>query len=395
MLRLAYFVSHPIQYQAPLLRMIAADEEIDLKVFFYSDFSLKPYKDEGFGKVIKWDVSLTEGYNYRFLDCWYNNPQLNASQKSFAKDIYRQLKQGNYDAVWVHGWSWICSIQAILAANQLNIPVLIRGESNCLGGSANSLKQIVKKKILSLLFKRISAFLAIGTLNRQFYKGYGVKDKLIFDMPYAVDNEFFRQQAIKAQGKREEMRESLNLEPGRPIILYAAKLIEVKRPQDLLAAYQLLSPDGKQEPDPYLLIVGDGALRSVLEEQAKQTQWQSIRFLGFRNQSEMPFIYDLCDVFVLPSSFEPWGLAINEVMNAGKAVIVSDRVGCAIDLVIEEKNGKIFPVGNKLALAEALRWGIANRDSAGDYSLRQVQKWSYREDIQGLKQALNYLQEKN
>ena len=68
MFRLAYFVSHPIQYQAPLLQLIAADPEIELEVFFFSDFSLKPYLDPGFGKTIKWDIPLTEGYKHQFLE---------------------------------------------------------------------------------------------------------------------------------------------------------------------------------------------------------------------------------------------------------------------------------------------------------------------------------------
>ena len=65
-----------------------------------------------------------------------------------------------------------------------------------------------------------------------------------------------------------------------------------------------------------------------------------VRFLGFRNQSEMPAFYDLCDLFVLPSHFEPWGLVINEAMNAGKPVIVSDCVGAAPDLVQTGRNGR-------------------------------------------------------
>ncbi|MEA5602302.1 glycosyltransferase family 4 protein [Nostoc sp. UHCC 0252] len=394
MLRLAYFVSHPIQYQAPLLRLIAADPEIDLKVFFYSDFSLKAYQDAGFGRLIEWDVPLTEGYDYHFLDCLGSKKQQSILQQSFAKDIYKQLKQGQFDAVWVHGWSWLCSIQAVLAANQLGIPVLIRGESNNISELTNPLKKIAKKVFLSWLFKKITAFLYIGTFNRQFYKSYGVEDKQLFCLPYAVDNDYFQKQAMLASSKREELRRSLNLDPGRPIILYAAKLIDVKRPQDLLAAYRLLSSDGIQEPDPYLLFVGDGVLRPTLEAQAKETNWESIRFLGFRNQSQMPAVYDLCDVFVLPSDFEPWGLAINEVMNAGKAVVVSDRVGCVPDLVKDGQNGRTFPVGDVAALAESIRWAIANPTSVGDCSLKIIQQWSYQEDVQGLKQALNYLQVK-
>ena len=62
--RLAYLVSHPIQYQAPLLRYIASRKEIDLTVFFLSDFSSRKYQDPGFGARIRWDPPILEGYNY-------------------------------------------------------------------------------------------------------------------------------------------------------------------------------------------------------------------------------------------------------------------------------------------------------------------------------------------
>jgi glycosyltransferase involved in cell wall biosynthesis len=394
MLRLAYFVSHPIQYQAPFLRLIAADMDIDLKVFFYSDFSLKPYKDEGFGRLVEWDIPLTDGYNHHFLNCWGSKKYQSVLKQPIAQDIFSQLQQGEFDVVWVHGWAWFCSLQAVIAANKLGIPVLLRGDSNVISEPKNFWKKIAKKAFLNWLFAKIASFLYVGNLNRQFYQNYGVEDKRLFFLPYAVDNDYFQQCALLASANREELRRSLNLSPGRPIILYAAKLIDVKRPQDLLTAYKLLSSDGEREPEPYLLFVGDGVLRSSLEAQAQETGWQSIRFLGFRNQSELPAIYDLCDVFVLPSKFEPWGLVINEVMNAGKALVVSDRVGCAPDLVKDEENGRTFPVGDVKALADAIRWAILHHDSAGELSLQLIQKWSYQEDIRRLKQAINFLQVK-
>ncbi len=391
MLRLAYFVSHPIQYQAPLLRLIAAEPDIELKVFFYSDFSLQAYQDREFGRSIEWDIPLTEGYEHQFLDCWGPHQRKSFLQQPIAKNILRQLQLKKIDAVWVHGWSDICSMQAVVAADKLGIPVLLRGESNLLRQSTQFANKIAKKLFFQWLFSKVNRFLYIGKLNYQLYRSYGISDDCLFPMPYAVDNDFFQKQARLARNSREEFRKLLNLELGRPIILYAAKLIEKKRPQDLLAAYRLLSSDGLQEPEPYLLFVGDGVLRSELEAEAKATGWHSIRFLGFRNQSELPAIYDLSDVLVLPSSFEPWGLAINEVMNAGKAVVVSDRVGCAPDLVIDGQNGRIFPVGNTTALADALQWGIAHAVSAGEMSLKQIQTWSYNEDLQGLKNALENL----
>lgn len=390
MLSLAYFVSHPIQYQAPLLRLIAAEPDIKLKVFFYSDFSLKGYQDQGFSRIIKWDIPLIEGYDYHFIDCLGSK---NYKKLLIARNILSELKAGNFDAVWVHGWTDVCSLQAVVAAKKLGIPILIRGESNGLKKPQHFIKNWAKKVFFNWLLKNIFGFLYIGKLNRQFYKSLGVSNESLFPMPYAVDNDYFQKQAMLARSAREEFRKSLNLEPTRPIILYAAKLTEKKRPQDLLAAYRLLSSDGLQEPEPYLLFVGDGTMRSQLESEAKATGWQSIRFLGFRNQSEMPAMYDLCDVFVLPSSFEPWGLAVNEVMNAGKAVVVSEQVGCAPDLVLEGQNGRIFPVGDIAALAKAIQWAIANTSAVGDVSFKRIQHWSFREDIEGLKLALNKISE--
>jgi glycosyltransferase involved in cell wall biosynthesis len=390
-MHLAYFVSHPIQYQAPLLRMISQDPEIEIKVFFYSDFSLQGYQDPEFGTVVKWDVPLVDGYNHEFLDCWGSSQFHSWWRQPFATNIYQVLRDGKFDAVWVHGWSWLCSLQVILAAERLNIPILMRGDSNILLEPTNFLRRNIKRIFLSWLFQKVNAFLYVGLYNKQFYQYYDVDEKRLFLFPYAVDNDFFQKEALLANSKRKIFQESLNLDLDRKIILYAGKLIDLKRTNDLLEAYRLLSFDGVQEPEPYLLFVGDGILRSELELAALATGWHSIRFLGFRNQSEMPAIYDLCDLFVLPSRFEAWGLAINEVMNAGKAVIVSDVVGCGVDLVVDKDNGRIFPMGDIKALKESLVWGLANSQMAGKKSLERIQSWSFREDIIGIKSALGML----
>ena len=389
MIRLAYFASHPIQYQAPLLRQIAADSDIQLKVFFYSDFSLQAYQDPGFSQTVKWDIPLTEGYDYLILDTWGSKQWKSFLQQPVARDIFEKLKQGKFDAVWIHGWSHICSLQAILAAEKLGIPVLMRGDSNIMREPTKRPKKLIKKVGLSWLFKKITAFTYVGKYNYQFYKKYGISDSKLFFVPYAVDNNYFQKQIKAAQEVREEFRKSLCLEPERPIILYAGKLqLEIKRIQDLLEAYRSLSLDGLQEPDPYLLLVGDGEGRQYLESKSKETGWQSIRFLGFRNQGEISAFYDLCDVFVLPSAYEAWGLVINEVMNAGKAVVVSDQVGCAPDLVLEGHNGQTFPVGDIKACTDAIRWALAHASSAGEASFRRIQTWSFSEDLSGLKDSL-------
>ena len=64
-LRLLYLVSHPIQYQAPLLRKIAAADDIDLTVSFATDSMTGTHWDPGFRDQIEWNVPLTEGYRWQ------------------------------------------------------------------------------------------------------------------------------------------------------------------------------------------------------------------------------------------------------------------------------------------------------------------------------------------
>jgi glycosyltransferase involved in cell wall biosynthesis len=142
---------------------------------------------------------------------------------------------------------------------------------------------------------------------------------------------------------------------------------------------------------PYLVFVGDGEMLPALKAEA-QRLGSNVRFLGFRNQSELPAFFDLCDVFVLPSEREPWGLIVNEVMNAGRGVIITDQVGCAPDLVRDGENGHVYPVGDIDALARALGDVLQSPEkiaSMGRASAEIIAKWSFQGDIDGLKAALN------
>ncbi|HUZ95548.1 MAG TPA: glycosyltransferase family 4 protein, partial [Edaphobacter sp.] len=215
----------------------------------------------------------------------------------------------------------------------------------------------------------------------------------LFMMPYAVDNAYFQQRSRIAPARRSELLSELNLDPARPVILFASKLQKRKRCEDLLEAYKKLSPAPGIEPHPYLIIVGDGEERAALEKQAAETGFSGIRFCGFRNQSELPRFFDIATVFVLPSRHEPWGLIVNEVMNAGRAVILSDDCGCQPDLITDGVQGCVFPAGDVDALASALHKVLATPETAaqmGQRGLERIQKWSFEEDIQSLRQALAY-----
>lgn len=370
--RLLYIVDHPIQYQAPLLRRIAAEPGIELKVAFRHLGGADAQFDQGFGREIAWDVPLLEGYEHAVAP----------DDTDFAA-----LIDGS-DVVWLHGWQGSWMRKALRTANAKNRPLLMRGENTdrAMPDGAGP-RGWLKRLYLRRIFAMCSAFLCIGSDNRRYYRNRGIPESRLFSMPYAVDNGFFQTRAAKAAGDRETLRREMGLAPGRPVILFAGKFSQRKNPITLLHAFQLL--DRRETRAPYLLYVGDGDLREDLLAAADGDP--AVKFEGFRNQTALPAIYDLADIFVLASHREPWGLAVNEAMNANCAVIVSDECGCAPDLVNPD-TGRVVPAGSAPHLAAALTELLADPSQSiemGGAARERVSQWDFEADVNGLKAAIN------
>ena len=388
--RVAYLVTHPIQYQAPLLRLLSAQPDIDLTVFFQSDFSARAFHDPGFGRAIEWDVPLLQGYRYEVLP-HFGRRDVPIGIWPLSHGIAKRLWRGQFDFLWMHGFGRWFNLAAAMAAKLASIPVLIRDEANDTSAARSPLRAQLKRHLFFAPLSRLcDGFLAIGTINRRYYLANGIRPDRVFPMPYCVDNDYFVQRSRAASGQRDELRRQLGLAPDRPVILYASKFQRRKRATDLLFAYRKLVARIQRGTIPYLLLAGDGETREELAAIARDSGGDAI-FLGFRNQSELPALFDLCDVFVLPSEREPWGLIVNEVMNAGRAVVVSDQVGCWPDLVRDGVNGHVFPTGNVEALSEALAKVVSDKQvaaSMGRASAAIIADWNFQRDLEGLRAAM-------
>ncbi len=367
-MQLLYLVSHPIQYQAPLLRFISNEPNIQLTVLFEHMGSVEGYYDTGFGTSINWDTDLTNGYEHHHV-------------KSISEINVHLMET---DAFWLHGWDTALKRRALHSAWKFEVPVLMRGENTISAmPDGRALRGLVKRIYLRWVFKRCAAFLCIGSDNREYYSTHGVCQKQLFDMPYAIDNDFFSSSARKSE---KNLRKFLNLEYGRPIILFAGKFLRRKNPAMLLDACRLMNR--KIARNPYLLFVGKGEEEKNLREIAGEFDW--VRFLGFRNQSELPSIYAMADVFVLPSQSEPWGLAVNEAMACNTAVISTDECGCSADLV-DDAVGRVIPAGDREALSVALEEVLADHQrcvAMGLVAGKRISSWGFAEDLGGLKEAL-------
>jgi len=373
--RILYLVSHPIQYQAPLLRRIAADPDLELLVLFEDMSTAASYVDPGFRQAVTWDIPLTDGYKHVTL--------------SSVQDLQQHLTSA--DVLWVHGWDSRVKRNAIRLAARVGVPVLMRGENtDAAMPDGGWLRGPLKRAYLRSIFRCCSGFLCVGSDNRQYYLNHGVEPVRLFSMPYAVDNEFFRQRAEQARQARPKLQKELGLQPGRPVVLFAGKMQSRKHPEALLAAFREL--DTVSCGCPYLLFVGDGDQRARLQEQGR-TMGDQVRFLGFRNQTELPALYDLADLFVLASAREPWGLAINEAMNGATAIIASTECGCAADL-IDSNNGRVVVPGDTDALRHALSVMLVDRAGlrrAGQNSAQRISTWGLAQSHEGLRTALTRL----
>ena len=394
-MRLAYLVSHPIQYQAPLLRRIALEPTIDLTVLFGSDFSVRGYKDRGFGVEVAWDTPLLDGYRSEFLRPFRDTGEVSPTTP-ISRGIFRRLQQSDgspaFDALWVHGYASINSLQAILAANALGIPVLLRAESWLADRVRSPWKLALKKAFFRLLGKGISAVLPIGTVNAEYWTHYFGTSVPQFLMPYAVNNDYFAELAAAAAPREAGTARrawALRGTTGDFVCLQAPAAQTCRSPaRGLQPLY--CRQDAAAETLPRYRRRRRAACQ--LEAQAQQLGLEDVRFAGFRNQSELPRFFQLADVFVLPSRHEPWGLIVNEAMASGCPVIVSTDVGCHADLITDGVEGCVFPVGDVPALTQALQQVFSSPElpaRMGEAAQRRISAWTYEEDVQGLRRALH------
>jgi glycosyltransferase involved in cell wall biosynthesis len=386
MKRIYFLYTHPIQYFSPLQKKIEASG-VCRSIVLYCEDTTSGYYDTEFGKKINWDIPLLSGYTHKFIanSGW---ARLGGFFRYSNWGIRRELHKDKCDILVVHGWSYATAIFAIIIARSRGIKVWLRGENPHNQEVQKSfINRLFKKVLLQyLLFPMVDQFLYIGTQNRKFYESYGVKSSHFIFFPYCVDNERFRNDKKRVADKPVLKRDA-GIDPETIVFLFCGKLINKKNPMDLLQAFHKAS-----QPGTALVFVGDGELYEELTNYARKYAMGKVLFPGFRNQTEVADFYLMADVFVLPSGTgETWGLVVNEAMNYQLALIVSDRVGSAVDLVRVGVNGYTFPVGDTRALAQLIKTIATDKEwmqVAGTASGEIVQLYSYDTIINNLRNAL-------
>ncbi|HTA76994.1 MAG TPA: glycosyltransferase, partial [bacterium] len=118
-----------------------------------------------------------------------------------------------------------------------------------------------------------------------------------------------------------------------------------------------------------------------------------VKMPGYIQYNQLPTYYGLAKVFILPSTTEQWGLVVNEAMAAGLPVLVSEKCGCAPDLVKNGVNGFQFDPYDQEKLSDLMiriSGQKAKLNAMGKQSQRIVSEWSPENFGKSIKRAGEY-----
>ncbi|MBE7182490.1 MAG: glycosyltransferase family 4 protein, partial [Terriglobus roseus] len=268
-----------------------------------------------------------------------------ANKWKLALLLWRSLERLQPEAVLVPGYYTIPAIAAAVWSRLHGRISILMTESAAYDHVRHGWREMFKRAMLRLLFDRA---IVGGRDHKSYLHQLGFPDKRISPFYDVVDNDFFTNGAAE---QRELARVS-GQAPSEPYFLYVGRLAEEKNVHGLVAAWLAYREQGGTWP---LVLAGDGPKRATVERLLAHSSFRGdVRITGLCTAKQLLPLYAFAGAFVIASTREPWGLVVNEAMAAGLPVIVTDRCGCANDLVRNVGCGIIVEAGNEWALTEAM-----------------------------------------
>ena len=382
--RLAIISSHPIQYNAPMFALLAKSEIIEIKVFYTWSQSKESLFDKDFGKQIQWDIPLLEGYEYEFIENISPDPGPHHFKGIVCPGLINAIKNWKAEALLVYGWNYKAHYD-VMRQFKGKIPVYFRGDSTLLDETGGA-KQLVRRLFLKWIYRSADYAFFVGENSRQYFLKHGFKNDHLFYAPHAIENSRFSDNDGVYKAEAKQWRTELGFADDDILVLFVGKFEPKKNPLILIHAAKQIKYDKL-----HFVFVGNGNLEDEMKKESEGMK--NIHFLPFQNQSRMPVVYYLSNILALPSQGpgETWGLVVNEAMACERAILVSTKSGCSIDLVENDKNGYIFESGNLDQVVSYLEKMTTSRETLqkmGAYSKEKIQKWSFAEICKSFEQNL-------
>lgn len=361
-------------------RIVREIPEVNLCSVFTHELASSPWKYQAAAEINP--ILFGSG------DSSKNQSRVASSVREWRKggQIIRWMARFRSAAVLVLGYNDAGRLRIISWCRRNRVPCFLFGDSNILGDVATGWKALLKRVVLPRVIRSCSAVFCCGRLGRDYFLKYGASPEDIFLVPYEPDYDALHGVSPSILN---ELRERYGLRPDRRYLLYSGRLEAVKRVDLLLEAFTAVS---SQRPSWDLVVAGDGALRRQLEAMVPTHLRNRVIWTGFLSDyTLLAGLYRSCDVLVIPSDYEPWGVVVSEAATS-MAIVASSAVGAAAELVQDGVNGGVFSQGDARSLAKTLQHATdgTNIEAMKAASIRFLAEWRARADpISGLRQALH------
>ena len=323
MRRLAILSTHPIQYNAPLFRMLHEEDGLDVQVFFSKTWDEVKY-DPDFQREITWDIPVSEGYPHSTHE---------ASTRSGQQGLAGAIRAFQPNALLVYGWNFPGHF-ATMRQFHGRVPIWFRGDSHLLNPMP-FWKKAMRRGILTWVYRHVDVAFTVGTANEDYYRWSGLKQSQLIRAPHAVDVEYWASEDERRSQQAASWRRKLGIPSEARVVGFAGKVEPIKQ-VDMIIQCTLDSG-----PNHHVVIAGSGPLETEFKERFAHKH--RVHFLGFVNQRRMPIFYRMIDLLALASSSETWGLCVNESLACGTPCAVSNRAGCSLDLFDNTQHGRVLP----------------------------------------------------
>lgn len=363
-----------------------------MRVLYATDSSIKGYRDREFNCIVKWDQPLmcgVDSYNLSKVE------QVTFFQPRAGKDLIEGALVGfTPDVAIMTAYSKLFWLDVFKWIRHNKLPLVSRMEATDVAAQRSKLKSLLRDCVLKKFYRHISAFCVIGAQAQRHFNRLGVSNDRCFSSPYCIDSDLFEKQYRDSMPRRDSLRGNARIGETDIAFIFSGKLVQRKDPMIILAALSKI--DAVLLERVHLIVAGDGILRASFCELATRLLGERFHYKGFLNQGELGDVYAMADCLLLPSArgfHETWGLVVNEAMQFHCSAIVSDAVGCHIDL-IDSSTGYVFPAGDAGALAEKMHGIItahcAQRERYRAATRDRILKFSNQCAVAGILEAVKH-----
>lgn len=252
--------------------------------------------------------------------------------------ILKYIKKNRYDEIIITSYAYYTEMIALLALKFKRIPYFMEVD----GGLIRE-ENILKKIYKSFLISNAKGYFSPSKFTDVYLLYYGANKEKIYRYPFTSLKEKDILENIVDREKKHEIRKKLKINETK-VIVSVGQFIHRKGFDVLLNACS------KLEENVGVYVIGGQPTEEYLEL-VKKFGLTNVHFEGFKTKAELSEYFKAADLFVLPTREDVWGLVINEAMANGLPVVTTNKCVAGIELIEEEVNGYIVPVGDSEALA--------------------------------------------